>query len=130
MAKVGLAKVGFDREEKQPGKLMGPPDVTLRAGTALQAARRNKERKYPELAGRGGRARLVVVGAEVRDYIVAENNSSTGVTTSSHFAVKELEEPDERSRTKQHESDATGTMTTRKVAVRREETSASTQRIG
>ena len=36
-----------------------------RNGIALEAARRAKERKYPELAGRGGRARLVVVGAEV-----------------------------------------------------------------
>ena len=44
---------------------MGPPDVMLRAGIALEAARRAKERKYPELAGRGGRARLVVEGAEV-----------------------------------------------------------------
>ena len=36
-----------------------------RNGIALEAARKAKERKYPELAGRGGRARLVVVGAEV-----------------------------------------------------------------
>ena len=36
-----------------------------RNGIALEAARRAKERKYPELVGRGGRARLVVVGAEV-----------------------------------------------------------------
>ena len=36
-----------------------------RNGIALEAARRAKERKYPKLAGRGGRARLVVVGAEV-----------------------------------------------------------------
>ena len=35
-----------------------------RNGIALEACRA-KERKYPELAGRGGRARLVVVGAEV-----------------------------------------------------------------
>ena len=36
-----------------------------RNGIALDAARRAKERKYPELAGRGGRAGLVVVSAEV-----------------------------------------------------------------
>ena len=39
--------------------------AACRNGIALEAARRAKERKYPELAGRGGRARLVVVGAEV-----------------------------------------------------------------
>ena len=36
-----------------------------RDGVALEEARRTKERKYPELAGNGGRARLVVVAAEV-----------------------------------------------------------------
>ena len=34
-------------------------------GKALEMARRRKERTYPELAGEGGRARLVVLGAEV-----------------------------------------------------------------
>ena len=34
-------------------------------GKALENARRRKERTYPELAGEGGRARLVVLGAEV-----------------------------------------------------------------
>ena len=34
-------------------------------GAALKEARRRKERTYPELAGEGGRARLVVLGAEV-----------------------------------------------------------------
>ena len=34
-------------------------------GAALEAARRRKERTYPELAGDGGRARLVVLAAEV-----------------------------------------------------------------
>ena len=34
-------------------------------GAALRAARRRKELTYPELAGRGGRARLVVLAAEV-----------------------------------------------------------------
>ena len=34
-------------------------------GKALEEARRRKERTYPELAGEGGRARLVVLGAEV-----------------------------------------------------------------
>ena len=36
-----------------------------RDDVALEEARRTKERKYPELAGNGGRARLVVVAAEV-----------------------------------------------------------------
>ena len=34
-------------------------------GVALSAARRRKERTYPELVGRPGRARLVVLGVEV-----------------------------------------------------------------
>ena len=34
-------------------------------GKALEEARRRKERTYPELAGEGGRARLIVLGAEV-----------------------------------------------------------------
>ena len=34
-------------------------------GKALEMARRRKERTFPELAGEGGRARLVVLGAEV-----------------------------------------------------------------
>ena len=34
-------------------------------GAALEVARRRKERTYPELAGEGGRARLVVLAAEV-----------------------------------------------------------------
>ena len=36
-----------------------------RGGTVLQEARRRKERTYPELNGAGGRARLVVLAAEV-----------------------------------------------------------------
>ena len=34
-------------------------------GKALEEARRRKERTYPELAGEGGRAGLIVLGAEV-----------------------------------------------------------------
>ena len=34
-------------------------------GAALEVARRRKERTYPELAGEGGRARFVVLAAEV-----------------------------------------------------------------
>ena len=34
-------------------------------GEALRRARARKERTYPELAGEGGRARLVVLAAEV-----------------------------------------------------------------
>ena len=34
-------------------------------GAALKAARRRKERTYPELAGEGGRARLLVLAGEV-----------------------------------------------------------------
>ena len=34
-------------------------------GKALEIARRRKERTYPELAGEGGRAKLIVLGAEV-----------------------------------------------------------------
>ena len=34
-------------------------------GAALEAARRVKERRYPELSGRHGRTRLVVLGAEI-----------------------------------------------------------------
>ena len=40
------------------------PGAATRAGVALAAARRTKERTYPELTGEGGRARLVVL-AEV-----------------------------------------------------------------
>ena len=43
-------------------------------GVALEEARRTKERKYPELAGNGGRARLVVVAAEVGRRFFAEAN--------------------------------------------------------
>ena len=41
--------------------------VTLHAedGVVLEAARRQKERTFPGLAARGGRARLVVLGVEV-----------------------------------------------------------------
>ena len=41
------------------------PGAVTRAGVALAAARRKKERTYPELTGEGGRARLVVLAAEV-----------------------------------------------------------------
>ena len=41
------------------------PGAEHRAGTALRAARRRKERTYPELAGQSVRARLVVFGFEV-----------------------------------------------------------------
>ena len=41
------------------------PGAATRAGVALAAARRTKERTYPELTGKGGRARLVVLAAEV-----------------------------------------------------------------
>ena len=33
---------------------------------ALEAARRRKERTFPEPTARGGRARLIVLGVEVR----------------------------------------------------------------
>ena len=46
--------------------------VATRAGVALAAARRTKERTYPELTGEGGRARLVVLGAEVGGRWLAE----------------------------------------------------------
>ena len=39
--------------------------ASARIGGVLQDARRRKERTYPELNGAGGRARLVVLGAEV-----------------------------------------------------------------
>ena len=45
-----------------------------RDGVALEEARRTKERKYLELAGNGGRARLVVVAAEVGGRFSAEAN--------------------------------------------------------
>ena len=41
------------------------PRAARVGGVALQAARARKERTYPELAGEGGRARLVVLAAEV-----------------------------------------------------------------
>ena len=44
----------------QPG---GEPLPTF--GAALEEARQQKERTYPELSGDGGRARLVVLAAEV-----------------------------------------------------------------
>ena len=40
-------------------------NAARRDGVALEAARRRKERTYPELTARGGRARLIVVGVEV-----------------------------------------------------------------
>ena len=39
--------------------------TSVRGGTMLQEASRRKERTYPELNGAGGRARLVVLAAEV-----------------------------------------------------------------
>ena len=41
------------------------PGAANANGVALAEARRRKERTYPELSGEGGRARLVVLGAEV-----------------------------------------------------------------
>ena len=41
------------------------PGAVTRAGVALAATRRKKERTYPELTGERGRARLVVLAAEV-----------------------------------------------------------------
>ena len=41
------------------------PRAANHDGTALEAARRKKETTHPELAGEGGRARLVVLAAEV-----------------------------------------------------------------
>ena len=41
------------------------PGAAERDGVALTQARRQKERTYPELVGEGGRARLVVLAAEV-----------------------------------------------------------------
>ena len=41
------------------------PGAAERDGVALTQARRQKERTYPELVGEGGRARLVVLVAEV-----------------------------------------------------------------
>ena len=65
-------------EEGKKAQNFGPPTLwgptlrgpTLRCqaeknGKALENGRRRKERTYPELAGEGGRARLVVLGAEV-----------------------------------------------------------------
>ena len=40
-------------------------NAARRGGVALEAARRRKERTYPELTARGGRAMLVVLGVEV-----------------------------------------------------------------
>ena len=49
-----------------PSTGMGRRAETARTdGKALDEARKRKERTYPELAGEGGRARLVVLGAEV-----------------------------------------------------------------
>ena len=41
------------------------PGADRHDGVALSAARRRKEHTYPELSGEGGRARLVVLAAEV-----------------------------------------------------------------
>ena len=43
----------------------GEPRRTTADGVALHAARQRKERRYPELVGRPGRARLVVLAVEV-----------------------------------------------------------------
>ena len=42
-----------------------PPGADRHDGVALSEARRRKERTYPELSGEGGRARPVVLAAEV-----------------------------------------------------------------
>ena len=57
-----------------------------RNGIALEAARKTKERKYPELAVRGGRARLVVVGAEVGGRF--SSDSRTAVRLAVALAVR------------------------------------------
>ena len=44
-------------------------------GTVLRAARRRKERTYPELTGRFGRARLVVLACEVGGRWSEETNN-------------------------------------------------------
>ena len=44
---------------------MACPDELVWTERALQAARRRKERRYPELARRFGRAKLVVLAVEV-----------------------------------------------------------------
>ena len=61
------AQLAVDTTPVSPIKADGTArrHAARRNGFALEAARKAKERKYSELAGRGGRARLVVVGAEV-----------------------------------------------------------------
>ena len=47
------------------GRRQTSPDSVLVNGAALSEARRRKQRTYPELSGTQGRARLVVLAAEV-----------------------------------------------------------------
>ena len=53
----------------------GEPRRAHESGAALSAARRRKERTYPELVGRPGRARLVVLGVEAGGRWSAETQS-------------------------------------------------------
>ena len=61
------AQLAFDTTVVSPIRADGTArrHAAHRDGVALEEARRTKERKFPELAGNGGRARLVVVAAEV-----------------------------------------------------------------
>ena len=51
-----------------------------RDGVVLEAARRRKERRYPELVGPRSRARLVVLAVEVGGALVSRNQVSCGPT--------------------------------------------------
>ena len=61
------AQLAVDTTLVSPLRLDGTPHLRCAdiSGAALTAARRRKEATYPELHGRNGRARLVVLGAEV-----------------------------------------------------------------
>ena len=58
-------------------------------GAAVVDARRRKERTYPELSGEGGRARLVVLAAEVG----GRWNEETATFLSALAKAKALESP-------------------------------------
>ena len=64
LTRDGTARPGADRHD----------------GVALAEARRRKERTYPELSGEGGRARLVVLAAEVGGRWSDEARTFLGVT--------------------------------------------------
>ena len=67
--------VGVPLDQRRRSK----PRTTTTSGVCLEVARRRKEARYKELAGDGGRARMVVLAGEVGGRFSAETASSSVV---------------------------------------------------